>query len=444
MYRRRSMTKRIRLKAPRRGAVPLALLAVLSVVSLAARVAWLGQPCRAPCATPNDHLLVFDEAYYVNAARVIAGVTPPPGAHYEGAPSGVDPNSEHPQLAKLLIAGSIELFGDGPLAWRLAAIVFGSLAIAGMFVLVRSVGGGSWLALGASALMASDNLLLVHGRIGTLDVFAVTAMIWAAALYMRNRSLAAGAVVGVGACFKLVAPYVLIAFALVELWRGYAARDEIRRRVLRFVTCVACAGAVLVALLAVLDGVAQPFDATAGKRIAGGPLTHLSHMVTYAAQQKSPSGPQGIASYPWEWFGDYKPITYLDIEPSHPTSGFEGVHPQTHFLGMIGPPILALALPGLALAALCLWRATRRSEESELSILGLAWVLGTYIPFMLLSLFWSRTSYLYYMVIVMPGIYIAVVQLIARARGRWRWAMWLWWVAVLAATVVMYPFTPWP
>jgi hypothetical protein len=57
---------------------------------------------------------------------------------------------------------------------------------------------------------------------------------------------------------------------------------------------------------------------------------------------------------------------------------------------------------------------------------------------------WSRTSYLYYMVIVMPGVYIAVAQLVARIRVRWRWPVWLWGLAVLAGIVVMYPLTPWP
>ena len=162
-----------------------ALLVLLCVVSTAARTAWLGAPCRDPCRTPAAHILVFDEAYYVNAARVIAGVPVPPGAAYAGAPAGVDPNSEHPQLAKLVIAGSIELLGDRPLAWRLGSIVFGTLAMLGVFVLVVSAGGGRWLALGAAALIAADNLQVVHGRIGTLDVYVLAAMIWAAALYLR-------------------------------------------------------------------------------------------------------------------------------------------------------------------------------------------------------------------------------------------------------------------
>ncbi len=61
------------------------------------------------------------------------------GAHYAGTPSGDDPNAEHPQLAKVVMAGSIELFGDGPFAWRIGSILFGSLAILGLYVLVRGL-----------------------------------------------------------------------------------------------------------------------------------------------------------------------------------------------------------------------------------------------------------------------------------------------------------------
>ena len=232
-------------RVSRRRSLPLVLLAVVSLLSLGARVTLLGSPCRAPCDKATDHVLVFDEAYYVNAARVIAGIAPPPGAHYAGSPFGDDPNSEHPQLAKLVMAGSIELFGDGPLAWRLGSIVLGSVAILGMYFLVRSAGGGPWPALGAATLMAVDNLALVHSRIGTLDIYAVTAMIFGAALYLRRRPLLAGVVIGVGACTKFVAPYVLLSLLLLELL-GVIRPAAIGTRVKRFAACaVATAGPLL-------------------------------------------------------------------------------------------------------------------------------------------------------------------------------------------------------
>jgi hypothetical protein len=69
--------------------------------------------------------------------------------------------------------------------------------------------------------------------------------------------------------------------------------------------------------------------------------------------------------------------------------------------------------------------------------------VGTFVPFLLLSLLLDRTSYLYYMVVVLPGIYIAVGRLLER-NWRHRRIVALWAAAVVIAAVVMYPFTPLP
>ena len=245
-------------------------------------------------------MLVFDEAYYVNAARVIAGIAGRPGAHYAGSPLGDDPNSEHPQLAKLVMAGSIELFGDGPFAWRLGSIVLGSVAILGMYVLVRAAGGGPWLGLGAATLMAVDNLLLVHrpdrdarhlrgGRddLGRGAVPARTAAARGRGDRRRRLHEARGAVRAAVAAAARAARVVRPA--------------AIAARVRRFAICAVAAAGTFIGLLAVLDRIAPPYDPIAGKLVTGGPFGHLRHMLSYAAHQTSPHGPHGIASYPWEW-----------------------------------------------------------------------------------------------------------------------------------------------
>ncbi len=447
MYRRPAMTRRLKSIS-----LPVVLLGVLSVLSLGARIAWLGEPCQAPCRSGSDHVLVFDESYYVNAARVIAGIAPAANENYATAPFGDDPNAEHPQLAKLLMAGSIELFGDRPLAWRLTSIVLGSLAILGMFVLVRAAGGGPWVALGAAALMAADNLLLVHGRIGTLDVPVLATMIWAAALYLRGHPLAAGVLIGVGACIKLVAPYVLVVLLLYELGRRLVTRrarspERLWRPSARLASCAAIAAAVFVGLLAILDRIAPPYDSAKAKLVSGGPFGHLAHMLSYGANQTSPHGPTGIASYPWTWIVDYKPIVYLNVNPSKPSPGLVGVHPAVHFLGMMSPPIMLLALPSLVLAG---WLIVRRQADgqaaapgTELPVIGVAWFLGTFLPFGVLTILYGRTSYLYYMVVVMPGIYITVANLLFGTR-RYRALIAVWALAVLVAAILMYPLTPVP
>ncbi len=475
MFRRHEMVWRLR------HLPPLGLLAILIVASLGVRSILLDEPCRTPCRSAADHVLVFDEDYYVNAARVISGIHLAANARYAEAPSGSDPNAEHPQLAKLVIAGSIELFGDGPFAWRIGSLLFGTLAMLGLYALVRACGGGPWLALGSCALMAADNLLLVHGRIGTLDIYATAAMVWGAAFYLRGRPLAAGVVIGVGAGFKLVAPYVLFALALFEVLRVWVARrDRVHKRVgarvpagapghgraeipavpwRSLLVCVAAAAVVFIVLLTAMDAIARPWDPVTGHYVGGGPFSHLSHMFSYAAGQSSPRGPTGIASYPWQWLGDYRPIVYLNINPAEPSPGLYGIHPAAHFLGMINPAIMLLALPGLVLAGWGLWRGAGASDVPvgsigvpaaahtvagrALDIMAVSWFLGTWVPFELLSLIWSRTSYLYYMVVVMPGVYIAVARLVSRVRSRPR-LIGVWVVLVAAGAVLMYPFMPLP
>jgi hypothetical protein len=172
-------------------------------------------------------------------------------------------------------------------------------------------------------------------------------------------------------------------------------------------------------------------------------------MFSYAAAAASPHGLSGIASYPWQWMFDFKPIVYLNIDLAHPAPGLYGIRPEVHFLGIIDPALLLLALPAIVLALLSLSRLRPRRLEplirppSSLTLLGLGWVLGTLLPFELLSLIWGRTSYLYYMVVVMPGIYLLVGELALRLRSRPQF-LGTWAFAVLAAAVVMYPLTPLP
>jgi hypothetical protein len=182
-------------------------------------------------------------------------------------------------------------------------------------------------------------------------------------------------------------------------------------------------------------------------------------MITYGANLTSPHGPQGIASYPWQWLLDLKPITYLRINPSLPGQGLYAIHPVSAFFGMVSPPILALAIPGVLF---CIYRLLSRRRlgtadadgppaaparslgDVQLAILGPAWFIGTWLPYELQSALDSRTSYLYYMVVVMPGIYVAATYLVSlgwRRRQTWlRVLIGLWAVTVVVAVILMYPF----
>jgi hypothetical protein len=440
----------------RSPAAPFVALAIVSLLSLGARTYQLGQPCQLPCRTANDHMLIFDEAYYVNAARVIAHIRPPAGSHYDQSPLGTDPNAEHPQGAKLIMAGAIELFGDGPFAWRIGSVIFGSLAILGMYALVRAAGGGRWSAVGASTLMAADNLMIVSGRIGTLDVYALAPMLFGVAFYLRGRLLPAMLLLALADCMKEVAPYALIVLGLLELGRVLLARRDhslpaewrLRPALLRFALVAVGSAAGFVLGLWVMGLIATPYADSAHQLITGGPFAHLRHIVSYAEALTDPHGASGIASYPWQWLFDKGAITYLGV--SAPLPGHAaGILPVCQFLGEISPPILALAIPALVL---CLARlagfprrlAARSPSELQLALLSLVWFLGTWGPYQLQSAFEHRISYLYYMLSVMPGIYLAVTVLASLLwRTRRGWARGLtgaWAVSVVVFAVIMYPF----
>ena len=219
-------------------------------------------------------------------------------------------------------------------------------------------------------------------------------------------------------------------------------RDRAVPRLGRLLACSVVAAGVFVGLLAALDHVAAPYDDIAHRLVGGGVLGEISHIINYGAGETSPNGPTGIASYPWGWLVDYKPIVYLNINPAQPAPGLGNIHPAVHFLGLISPPILLLALPALALAAV---RTVRWpiGVDFELAAVSVAWFAGSFLPFVLFSLLLERTSYLYYMVVVMPGMYAAVAWLLPRVWHRRRLVA-VWIMAVLVAAVVAYPLTPLP
>ena len=299
---------------------PAVVLALIVLYSLGARVFYLGVPCSSPCTGDSAHQLIFDEQYYVDAARVIDRIHPPAGFPYATAPLGKDPNAEHPQLAKLIIAGTIKLFGDNPWGWRIGSVLFGLIAILALYALVRGAGGSPWLAVGASGVMALDNLMLIHGRIATLDIYFVAMALVAGAFYVRGRPLLSGVALGIASCMKLVAAGALPAFLLLELFVVLWARGgspgvwaTARRRVLPLIELAAVSAITLLLGVWLMDVLVPAYDPGTHITYAGSPFTHIGHMLSYAAQLKATPNATGISSTPWQWLLDQKPIEYYRI-----------------------------------------------------------------------------------------------------------------------------------
>jgi dolichyl-phosphate-mannose--protein O-mannosyl transferase len=402
---------------------PTVLLCAILVLSLYARVLDLGQPCSAPCKASSSHTLIFDESYYVNAARVIDGIEPPAGSPYHGAPKHEDPNAEHPQLAKLAIAGGIKLFGDNPRGWRIGSVLFGLIAMVALYMLVQAAGGSAWLALGAVAVMSLDNLLLVHGRIATLDIYAVAMMLVAAALYMRKHPLLAGVTLGIGGCMKEVALYLVVVVILLEAlryaragWTRWTAASlptgEVGSGWRALLIFLAASAASFLGLLWLLDILVPAYDPVRHVTYAGSPFTHLLHIYHYAQLLKMKPGEVGISSTPWQWLLNERTINYAKVAVNSVVNGHIVTSRATiAFQGTINPFIVFMAIPALFAALAAAWR-----QGDGVAALGACWCLGTFIPFAVDSLLTARISYIYYMVVVMPGVYIVAARLFSPRR----------------------------
>lgn len=401
------------------------LLGLLCAFSLVSRAAWLAAPPKP----------IFDETYYVNAARVIDGIRPPTGVEYATAAPGTDPNGEHPPLVKAMIAFSIRLLGDRPLGWRAPSLLFGTIAILAMYGLALAAGATRWTALAASAVLGLENLFFVHSVIATLDVVAVTFMLAGAAAYLRKRPFLAGVLVGVGACGKIIAFSAIAVLMVLELLRvalpprhadGLTSRGARRWQALSV-----CVLGALVAYLGTLFLLDLRYTRFAN------PVAHTRHMLSYAENlPEQPTPRPGLVlaptSTPLEWLANREPIVYFRklTEPGH------ALRARVFVQGRMSPFVIFMALPAFGVAVASAWR-----RRDDLSFLVVAWCAGTYLTLAAISLH-HNLNYLYYMMSVVPGICLGVVRLLA---ARWipRAVAAAYAVGLAYGFVALYPIRIW-
>ena len=125
----------------------------------------------ATITRPNEPL--FDEQHYVpDARRIVTG---------EGTL-----RVEHPPLAKLIIAGGIELFGDNPWGWRMPAVILSTVALIAFYDICRKLGTSHKTAFLATLLLGTENLMFIHSGMAMLDIYVVVFTIFAFWFYLKG------------------------------------------------------------------------------------------------------------------------------------------------------------------------------------------------------------------------------------------------------------------
>lgn len=385
---------------------PLAWCAALSL-SFAAIVGWhLGIPGK----------MYFDEVHYVPAARALLALK--------------QANAEHPLVAKEAIAGSIRLFGDHPLSWRLPSAVMGTI---GLFAFGRALWWASlrrFATLAGMVLLATDFAWFIQSRIAMLDmVMAGLAMValWQVAAATRCPEQARWRLALAGLAFGLalgakwsVAPVIaFVALSLTTVRIGTALTIR-SRNISAAKNSPPIAGISLVELLFWLLSVPIAvywLTFLPGFFYCQQPISPIAFVTWQHAMlqlQESVLTHHPYQTVWYQWVVNSRGIWYL----------YEQVDGARRGIMLVGNPLTMLA--GLPAMLWCLWAglplffARRWSRPDTLAVAGLylaslgMWVVATkpvqfYYHYLLPGSF------------LMAGLALALDALWHR-RDSWRWA----------------------
>jgi len=371
----------------------------------------------------------------VNAARNILGLPQSLGGEgkppYPDAARGLDPNREHPPLAKLMIALSMWLIGNNEYGFRLPSVLFGTLSILVFYLLLKRVSGDKLLSLIATFLFSFDNLVFVHSRIATLDIFVLFFMILGFYWYFGRKMILSGVAFALSTLCKIGGLYGILAVGVYHVGKalfakkGDSEQQSLMQRLGDLERLVIAYGVSFVGLLFVMDRLWVGYPS---------PIEHITFILNYTRALVAPF-PTGIQSNPWQWLLNQVQIPYLKVDVNKIVDGtVVGTYTRIHFNGAMNPLTIYLTLPTVLYQTYLYF--TRRQD---ISLLAIAWFAGTYLPFIPMALMWNRIMYLFYFLNTVPSVCIAITSMALDQKPP-KIIMGLYLLAVVGMFVMMFPF----
>ena len=346
------------------------------------RLAGLGYPDR----------LVFDETHYARDACVYVGES--------DCELAAEENLEHPPLGKWLIGVGIALLGNDAFGWRVMSAVAGSISVLLLYVLALRLSGSTRVAVLASGLLALDPLHLVQSRVAMVDIFVLAFGLGAIVCAERGWTPVVGGLGGAAiACKWSGLAFLVVAGALL------LHRD---RRPLPRSIGVLIGSAMVVYVASYLGRVDGFGDLLARQADMWSFHAALSHTHPYA-------------SSPLSWLLVQRPVAYL----------FGTTNGKVAEIMALGNPLLWWPALGALGFSAWRWRRAQADRTMKLAVVGFAATFGMWV---IASAFRS-TMFLFYMVAVLPFMYLALASLVAR----WGAAAALASVLALASFVFFWP-----
>jgi dolichyl-phosphate-mannose-protein mannosyltransferase len=344
-------------------------------------------------ATPKG--LVFDEVYYVDAARDFLAF-------------GVEVSDDeaefvvHPPLGKWFIAIGIRLFGDNEFGWRFSTAVAGTISIILIGLIAQKLFRSQFLTLLATFLATVDGLALVHSRTSLLDNFLTMLILAAIYFFIRKNYVVTAIFLGLALGTKWSALYFIAVFGAVALYRAFThhtGRHLIRPSIERILTF----GLLPIAIY-LLTWTGWLLSDRGWGRDAGSHA--LSSLIKYHEQMLSfhtgLTEKHSYEAHPWTWLIQSRPTSFFYESPKtcgSPSCSQEVLAMGTPFLWWAGA-IAIFVVFGFWIKSII---KRRMEPASTVIVMGIA---AGYLPWFAFD---ERTVFSFYSIIFQPFLILAIV-----------------------------------
>lgn len=358
----------------RKSTSGLALLAVV-VLTLGLRLAIIEFPKLDVSGGGVRWDLIFDERYYVSAARDML--------------NGKAANNEHPPLAKVFVASGLAMLGDNPVGWRTSAILSSSISIVLIYVLSSHLCGRRDVSLCSAMLFAFDIMAFNLGQIALLDAPAMAFVLAASVTLLKGRYDLSGLFIGLASLCKLSSIFVYVGPLLFLVFVKGRQRDSIRGALRAYSRSVVMAMVVFLVGLWLYDSWYSVFSKN--------PLGHISYMLAYHSGLKYQDPADVIL--PLQWINPFEPFAPMPFYVlSSREVAYYGIYtPLWWSIWIIMPPSVCELLGRF-----------KRGETNGINLFTLLWILASFSPYLVLAYLMSRWVYPFYFYFTLPGLYVAL------------------------------------
>jgi hypothetical protein len=187
---------------------------ILALLIFSSRLAIVNSPKPVIGEAYYDTGFVFDESYYVKAARKML--------------AGEPANDEHPPLSKAFIMLGMTLFGDRPLGWRIFPMLASSISIVLVYGIALLICGKKSVSFLAAMLFATDTMAFNIGQIAMLDAPSMMFVLAGSMLLLRERHDLGSLCFGLASLCKLSSVLSVAGIIIFLVLTGFTRREKNR------------------------------------------------------------------------------------------------------------------------------------------------------------------------------------------------------------------------